>query len=64
MNEWFPKRTLGSLPAEAAAQYGNREALCFKGQRSSFRQFSEDVDRAPLSSSLMVMIWNLKRTIP
>jgi len=46
MNEWFPKRTLGSLPAEAAAQYGDREALCCNGRRCSFRQFSADVDRA------------------
>jgi fatty-acyl-CoA synthase len=46
MSEWFPKRTLGSLPAEAAARFGEREALCFEGRRWSFRQFSEDVDAA------------------
>ena len=46
MTEWFPKRTLGSLPAEAAVRFGEREALCFEGRRWSFRQFSEDVDAA------------------
>ncbi|MFI5399542.1 MAG: AMP-binding protein [SAR324 cluster bacterium] len=46
MTEWFPKRTLGCLPAEAAARFGEREALCCSGKRWSFRQFSEDVDAA------------------
>jgi fatty-acyl-CoA synthase len=44
--EWFPKHTLGSLPAEAAARFGDREALCFEGRRWSFRQFDADVDHA------------------
>ncbi len=51
MTEWFPKRTLGSLPAEAARRFGDREALYFPAarggeQRWSFRQFDADVDLA------------------
>ncbi len=51
MADWFPKRTLGSLPAEAARRFGDREALYFPAarsgeQRRSFRQFDAEVDRA------------------
>ncbi len=46
MDAWFPKVTLGSLPATAAANFGEREALFFEGSRWSFRQLAEEVDRA------------------
>jgi non-ribosomal peptide synthetase component E (peptide arylation enzyme) len=46
MAEWFQKITLGALVDEAARRFGSREALCFQGQRWSFAQFQEDVDRA------------------
>jgi fatty-acyl-CoA synthase len=46
MADWFPKRTLGGLPREAALHFGDREALAFRGQRWSFRQVEADVQRA------------------
>ena len=45
MGDWFPKQTLGSLPERAAARWGPREALSFKGRRSSFAELSAGVDR-------------------
>ena len=44
--EWFPKRTIGGLPREAAQQWGAREALMFQGRRWTFAQFEADVQRA------------------
>jgi fatty-acyl-CoA synthase len=38
-------RTLGSLPDAAAARWGAREALAFKGQRFTFRQAAAEIDR-------------------
>jgi fatty-acyl-CoA synthase len=46
MREWFPRRTLGSLPADAARRWGSREALVFEGWRSSFEELSEHTDAA------------------
>jgi fatty-acyl-CoA synthase len=46
MGDWFKKTTIGSLPAQAAAKFGTREALFFKGNRWTFDQLSETVDRA------------------
>ncbi|MEE8398641.1 MAG: AMP-binding protein [Desulfobacterales bacterium] len=46
MPEWFEKVTFGSLPDQAAARFGDREALYFKGQRWSFAELADDVDRA------------------
>src|SRR5262245_1592663 len=46
MTEWFPKRTIGGLPREAAARFGGREALMFQGRRWTFAQFEADVQRA------------------
>jgi fatty-acyl-CoA synthase len=43
--DWFPKQTIGSLPERAAARWGEREALYFKGRRWSFAEFSAGVDR-------------------
>src|SRR5215831_20277674 len=39
-------RRLGDLPVQAAARWGDREALTFQGQRVSFRQLAADIDRA------------------
>ena len=45
MTEWYQKKTFGSLPNDAARRWGNREALCHEGQRWSFTQFQQEVDR-------------------
>ena len=45
MGEWFEKLRLGDLPALAAEQYGEREALCYAGQRWSYAEFDAEVDR-------------------
>jgi fatty-acyl-CoA synthase len=45
MGDWFPKQTLGCLPADAARRWGSREALYFQGRRWSFGELSEDIDR-------------------
>jgi fatty-acyl-CoA synthase len=46
MADWFEKRTIGSLPAEAAARWGSREALRFKERRWSFAELSASIDDA------------------
>ena len=38
-------RTLGRLPDDAAARWGDREALVFKDRRISFRQLAAEIDR-------------------
>ncbi len=45
MGEWFPKQTLGSLPAEAAARWGSREALVYEAKRFTFSELDAEVDR-------------------
>jgi len=45
MGDWFPKQTLGTLPQRAAARWGAREALYFKGRRWSFAELSAGIDR-------------------
>jgi fatty-acyl-CoA synthase len=42
--EWFRKRTLGELPAEAARRFGSREALVFRGRRWTYDQLTAEVD--------------------
>ena len=44
MGEWFPKRTLGSLPDEAARRWGAREALRFRGHPLTFAELSASID--------------------
>jgi fatty-acyl-CoA synthase len=44
--EWFPRHTLGSLPARAAQRWGSREAICFEGRRFTFADLAAGVDRA------------------
>lgn len=46
MSEWFEKRTLGQLPADAARRWGSREALVFNDSRWTWNEFSDEVDRA------------------
>ena len=43
---WAELLTAGTLPREAAARFGDKEALTFKGQRYSFRQLADAVDAA------------------
>ena len=45
MTDWFPKRTFGVLPDDAARRWGARDALVFRDRRWTFQQFSEEVDR-------------------
>jgi fatty-acyl-CoA synthase len=45
MGDWFEKRAMGMLPAEAARRWGPREALCFKERRLSFAEIAAGVDR-------------------
>ena len=47
------KRTIGSLPAEAAARWGSREALRFQERRWSFAELSASIDDA--ARGLMVL---------
>ena len=42
---WFEAQTIGSLPERAAQRWGEREALWFGGQRWTFAELSEGVDR-------------------
>ena len=46
MADWFEKRTIGSLPAQAAARWGSREALRFQERRWSFAELSASIDDA------------------
>ena len=43
--DWYKKRTLGSLLDDAAARYGEREALVFEGRRWTFTQWLAETDR-------------------
>ena len=45
MGDWFEKRTLGSLPEDMARRFGEREAICFEGQRFTFAAVSAHADR-------------------
>ncbi|HSV83158.1 MAG TPA: AMP-binding protein [Ramlibacter sp.] len=45
MMTWFEKRRIGDLPSAAAARHGGRPALIFKGQRWTWAQFAQEVDR-------------------
>jgi fatty-acyl-CoA synthase len=45
LKDWFRKRAIGMLPAEAARRWGSREALVFKDRRWTYAQFDAEVDR-------------------
>ncbi|HKW95487.1 MAG TPA: AMP-binding protein [Methylomirabilota bacterium] len=44
MGGWFEEQPIGLLPERAARRWGAREALAFKGQRSTFAELSARVD--------------------
>ncbi len=46
MADWFEKVTLGNLVDQAAHRFGAKEALYFEGQRWTFAQLKQDIDRA------------------
>ena len=46
MQDWYVKKTLGTLLDEAAVRWSAREALTYEGQRWSFAQLQTEVDRA------------------
>ena len=45
MPDWFDKQTLGDLLNQAADRFGPREALMYEGQRWTFDEFRDEVDR-------------------
>ncbi len=45
MPDWFDKQTLGDLLNQAADRFGPREALMYAGQRWTFDEFRDEVDR-------------------
>jgi fatty-acyl-CoA synthase len=53
MGEWYAKKTMGMLPAEAAQRWGSREALVFKDQRWTYAEFDAEVDR--MAKGLMAL---------
>ncbi len=42
---WAEAMTFGALPREAAARFGDREALTFRDRRYTFCQIADEVDR-------------------
>ena len=51
VQDWYPKRTLGDLPREAAARWPGNEALVFGNTRLTFAELNTEIDRA--SKALM-----------
>ena len=45
MPDWFHKQTIGDLLNSAAERFGPREALMYQGQRWTFDEFRDEVDR-------------------
>ena len=45
MPDWFEKQTVGELINQAARRFGLREALVYEGQRWSFAEFRDEIDR-------------------
>ena len=45
MPDWFDKQTLGDLLNQAADRFGPTEALMYEGQRWTFTEFRDEVDR-------------------
>ena len=46
MPDWYPERTFGELPREAAARWPEREALVFNDTRLTFQELEAEIDRA------------------
>ena len=51
--DWYRKRTLGAILDEAAARFGDREALVFEGQRWTYNEWVRQADR--IAKSLMAL---------
>ena len=49
MPDWFEKTPIGVLVDQAARRFETNEALCFEGNRWTFGQLKEDVDRVARS---------------
>jgi fatty-acyl-CoA synthase len=45
MQDWYAKKTLGTLLDEAAGRWSAREALTYEGQRWSFAALQTELDR-------------------
>src|SRR5207244_12598611 len=45
MQDWYAKKTLGTLLDEAAGRWSAREALTYEGQRWNFAALQTEVDR-------------------
>ena len=45
MSHWYEKTAICSLVDRAAQRFGSKEALYFEGNRWTFAQLKEDVDR-------------------
>jgi fatty-acyl-CoA synthase len=45
MQDWYAKKTLGTVLDEAAGRWSAREALTYEGQRWSFAALQMEVDR-------------------
>ena len=45
ISDWYPKRTLGSLLDDAAAKWGAREAITYKGDSWRFTDWKREADR-------------------
>ena len=45
MGDWFEKASMGALVDSAAARFGDRQALCYEGQRWSFADLKTETDR-------------------
>jgi fatty-acyl-CoA synthase len=45
MGDWFDKTSIGALVDQAAACYGDRQALYYEGQRWSFADLKAETDR-------------------
>jgi len=66
--EWYPKRTMGPLLDEAAAKWGDRVAVSYKGESWTFADWQRETDR--LAKGLMaygvepgerVAVWMVNR---
>ncbi|MGE4239066.1 class I adenylate-forming enzyme family protein [Ramlibacter sp.] len=53
MTDWYPKRTIGSLPRDAAVRWGAREALVFQDRRWTHADVDREVDA--LAASLLAL---------
>ena len=69
MPDWYPKKTLGSLPDLIAQKFGSREALVFKEERYTFDELAEKIDHTAKGFMALgiepgdhVAIWMMNRS--